>query len=71
VDERDGWTLVPAAEDPWVAVLGFYGPRLRGPEMIPEQVRLLRSLLAGREARILRVVLAGDREGTFTEKQGS
>jgi hypothetical protein len=36
--------------------------------MIPEQVRLLRSLLAGREARLLRVVLAGSTEGTFTQK---
>ena len=36
--------------------------------MIPEQVRLLRSLLAGREARMLRVVLAGEREGTFTTR---
>jgi len=36
--------------------------------MIPEQVRLLRSLVAGREDRLLQVVLAGAREGTFTEK---
>jgi hypothetical protein len=36
--------------------------------MIPEQVRLLKSLLAGREAKLLRVVLAGAREGTYTEK---
>ena len=51
VDERDGWTLIPTGEDPWTAVFGFYGPEIRGPAMIPEQVRLLRSLLAGREAR--------------------
>jgi len=68
VDDRDGWTIVPAVEEPWVAVLGFYGPEIRPPEMIPEQVRSLRSLLAGREVRLLRVVLAGEREGTFTEK---
>jgi hypothetical protein len=36
--------------------------------MIAEQVRSLRSILAGREERLLRVVLAGEREGTFTEK---
>lgn len=66
VDERDGWTLIPTGEDPWTAVFGFYGPEIRGPAMIPEQVRLLRSLLAGREADLLRVVLAGAREGTYT-----
>ncbi len=68
VDERDGWTLIPTVGDPWTAVFGFYGPEIRGPGLIPEQVRLLRSLLAGREARILRVVLAGSSEGTFTLK---
>jgi cell division septal protein FtsQ len=68
VDERDGWTLIPTVEDPWTAVFGFYGPEIRGPAMIPEQVRLLRSLLAGREARLLRVVLAGSNEGTLTLK---
>ena len=68
VDERDGWTLIPTVEDPWTAVFGFYGPEIRRPEMIPEQVRLLRSLLAGREAQLLRVVLAGPSEGTFTQK---
>jgi hypothetical protein len=68
VDDRDGWTIVPAVDDPWVAVLGFYGPEIRPPAMIPEQVRSLRSILAGREDRLLRVVLAGEREGTFTEK---
>jgi hypothetical protein len=68
VDDRDGWTVVPTVADPWVAVFGFYGPEIRKPAMIPEQVRSLRSLLAGREPSILRVILAGEREGTFTEK---
>jgi len=68
VDERDGWTLIPTTKDPWTAVFGFYGPEIRGPAMIPEQVRLLRSLLAGREEDLLRVVLAGPREGTYTLK---
>ena len=68
IDERDGWTVVPGVEDPWTAVFGFYGSAIRAPEMIPEQVRLLRSLLAGRETRLLRVVLAGSTEGTFTLK---
>jgi hypothetical protein len=68
VDDRDGWTVVPTVDDPWVAVFGFYGPEIRRPTMIPEQVRLLRSLVVGREDRLLQVVLAGAREGTFTEK---
>ncbi len=68
ITENDGWTITPAIAGPWLAVFGFYGAELRGPTMIPEQVRLLRSLLAGREATILRVVLAGERQGTFTEK---
>jgi cell division protein FtsQ len=68
VDEDDGWTISPTVSDPWLAVFGFYGPELRVPTMIPEQVRLLRSLLAGREARIQRMVLAGERQGTFTER---
>jgi cell division protein FtsQ len=61
-------SLVPTVADPWTAVFGFYGPEIRGPAMIPEQVRSLRSLLAGREADLLRVVLAGTREGTYTVK---
>ena len=34
----------------WSAIFGFYTPSLRTPELIPGQVRLLRSLLIGREA---------------------
>lgn len=69
VDDEDGWTIAPDVEEPWVAVFGFYGPEIRPPRMIPEQVRLLRSLLAEREATVLRVVLAGERSGTFTERR--
>ncbi|MFM8915907.1 MAG: hypothetical protein ACKOFY_06635 [Candidatus Limnocylindrus sp.] len=36
--------------------------------MIPGQVRLLRSLLAGRETRIGWVILADDQAGTYTAK---
>jgi hypothetical protein len=68
VDDQDGWTVVPTVEDPWTAVFGFYGPEIRRAEMIPEQVRLLRSLLVGREVQVLRVVLAGEREGTYVLK---
>ena len=58
----------PTVEDPWVGVFGFYGPEIRKSDMIPEQVRLLRSLLLGREATILRAILAGETEGTFITK---
>jgi hypothetical protein len=70
VNERDGWVLTPAVENPWTAVFGFYGSEIRGPQMIPEQVRFLRSFVAGREPQLLRVVLAGSSEGTFTLKPG-
>jgi hypothetical protein len=68
IDDADGWTLLPAVEDSWTAVFGFFGLEIRQAGMIPEQVRLLRSLLVGRENTILRVVLAGPGKGTFAEK---
>jgi cell division septal protein FtsQ len=49
----------------WLAIFGFYTPTLRTTEMIPGQVRLLRSLLADREATVARVVLADDASGTY------
>jgi hypothetical protein len=33
--------------------------------MIPGQVRLLRSLIAGREASVARVILASETDGTY------
>lgn len=64
VDDGEGYT-VRAGADGWVAVFGFYTPTLRTTELIPGQVRLLRSLLDGREADVLKVVLADDRNGTY------
>ena len=52
----------------WLAIFGFYTPTLRTTEMIPGQVRLLRSLLADREATVARVVLADDTSGTYLPK---
>ncbi len=49
----------------WTAIFGFYTPSLRTPALIPGQVRFLRSLLAGREAEVERVILASDSEGTY------
>ena len=52
----------------WNAVFGIYSATIRPTSMIPGQVRLLRSLLAGREARIGWVILADDQAGTYTAK---
>ena len=52
----------------WVGVFGFYGRQIREADLIPGQVRLLRSLLSGREATIGRVILASETDGTFTER---
>ncbi len=64
VDDTDGFTMRtrPAS---WTAVFGFYTPTLRTTELIQGQVRLLRSLLAGRETGVARVILADDQSGTY------
>jgi cell division septal protein FtsQ len=67
VSDDNGFVLraKPAA---WSAVFGFYTPSLRTPDLVPEQVRLLRSLLAGRESQVGRVVLASATDGTYTPR---
>ncbi|HYM84567.1 MAG TPA: FtsQ-type POTRA domain-containing protein, partial [Candidatus Dormibacteraeota bacterium] len=67
VDETDGYTLAPTSGG-WVAVFGFYTPSQRTTDMIPGQVRLLRSLLAGREPSVGRVVLASATDGTYVPR---
>jgi len=52
----------------WSAVFGFYTPSLRTTELIPGQVRLLRSLLSGREQMVDRVTLATETDGTYTPR---
>lgn len=52
----------------WNAVFGIYSATIRPTSMIPGQVRLLRSLLAGRETSIGWVILADDQAGTYTAK---
>ena len=49
-------------------IFGYYTPSLRTTELIPEQVRLLRSLLVGREAQVERIVLASATDGTYTPR---
>jgi cell division septal protein FtsQ len=64
VDDTNGFTVaaVPAG---WTAVFGFYTPTLRTTDLIPGQVRLLRSLLYGREDKVGQIILADDRSGTY------
>ena len=64
VTDADGWVVAPA--DGWEAIFGLYSPTVRPPDIVPEQVRLLRSLLAGREAQVSLVYLASGEAGTYT-----
>ena len=52
----------------WIAIFGLYTPNLRTPALVPGQVRLLRSLLFGREDTIDRVFLPDADSGTVILK---
>lgn len=67
VTDEEGFVLATEPEG-WTAIFGFYTPSLRTPELVAGQVRLLRSLLTGREAEVARVILASDTDGTFVPK---
>jgi len=67
VSEASGFT-VGTSPASWVAVFGLYTPTLRTPELIPGQVRLLRSLLDGRESAVAQVILADEENGTYIPK---
>ncbi len=67
VTDENGFT-VGTRPGSWSAVFGFYTPSLRTTEIIPGQVRLLRSLLAGREPQVDRVILASETDGTYTPR---
>ena len=67
VTDANGFT-VRTQPGSWEAVFGFYTPTLRTPELIPGQVRLLRSLLIGREPLVERVILASETDGTYIPK---
>jgi hypothetical protein len=67
VTDEHGFVL-RADPQAWLAIFGFYTPSLRTPELIPGQVRLLRSLLIGREPLIARVILASETDGTYVPK---
>jgi hypothetical protein len=66
LDDEQGFTV---AGDPagWTATFGFYTPTLRTPELVPGQVRLLRSLIARvGEGRLATILLADTENGTYT-----
>ena len=67
VSDENGF-VVSARPDAWTAIFGYYTPSLRTTELIPEQVRLLRSLLVGREPQVERIVLATATDGTYTPR---
>jgi hypothetical protein len=67
VTDENGF-VVRATPQGWLAIFGFYTPSLRTPDLIPGQVRLLRSLLIGREPLIQRVILASETDGTYVPK---
>ena len=64
VDDENGFVVRGRPAD-WSAIFGFYTPTLRPTDIIPGQVRLLRSFIAGREDEVLRVILADERSGTY------
>jgi hypothetical protein len=65
--DDEGFTLT-AVPGLWTATFGFYTTSLRPPTLIPAQVRLLKSLLAGRETTVESVILADGDNGTYTTK---
>ncbi len=67
VTDENGF-VIRADPQGWLAIFGFYTPSLRTTELIPGQVRLLRSLLIGREPLIERVILASDTDGTYVPR---
>jgi cell division septal protein FtsQ len=67
VTDENGF-VIRAEPSGWLAIFGFYTPSLRTTELIPGQVRLLRSLLIGREPLIQRVILASDTDGTYVAR---
>ncbi|MBI2782182.1 MAG: FtsQ-type POTRA domain-containing protein [Chloroflexi bacterium] len=66
ITDLDGFVL--SSNGGWTAVFGFYSPATRSTDMIAGQVRLLKSLLYGREPDLLRIILASATDGTYVPK---
>lgn len=67
VTDENGF-VVETRPGSWSAVFGFFTPSLRTTAIIAGQVRLLRSLLVGREPLVDRVILASETDGTYTPR---
>lgn len=67
IEDGVGYVLRPVGV-PWIAQFGVYTPTIRTPDMIPGQVRLLKSFLAGRELQVKTITLADERNGTYVER---
>ena len=67
VNDQSGFVVIGEPIG-WRAVFGFYTASLRTTELIPGQVRLLRSLLIGREPLVERVILASETDGTYVPR---
>lgn len=67
VTDANGFMVIGRPAE-WRAIFGFYTPSLRTTDIIPGQVRLLRSLLIGREPLVERVVLASETDGTYVAR---
>ena len=67
VNDDNGFVLETRPKG-WSAVFGFYTPSLRTTDIIPGQVRLLRSLLVGREQLVEQVMLASETDGAYTPR---
>jgi hypothetical protein len=66
LDDEQGFTVAGDLAG-WTATFGFYTPTLRTPELVPGQVRLLRSLIARvGEGRLATILLADTENGTYT-----
>jgi hypothetical protein len=66
ITDLDGFIV--SAQGGWTAVFGVYSPAMRSTAMIAGQVRLLRSLLVGREGTVARIILASETDGTYVPK---
>jgi hypothetical protein len=70
VSDTEGFVVRPTPAG-WSAAFGLYTPTLRPPSIVPGQVRLLASLLAGREAQVGDVLLASETDGTYKPRAGA
>jgi hypothetical protein len=66
VNDTDGFVI--STPNGWTAVFGVYSAATRPTDIIPGQVRLLRSLLDGREGTLARIVLASETDGTYVPR---